>query len=664
MVNKVLIGKVNVNLIDCEIEKNKGYFKEDLLKIVRDTNKIEYPGIISEKNKYEYLYHLSDIRGNIVRWLPVKPEDSVLELEAECGAITGALLEMSENVTAYCDCATDAEIIAERYANCKNFVIYAGTSSLLKDLDSTYDWVIVRNAHLLSDAERLAGKKGRVVFITDNRMGMRNLAGVKAAGANDYFTGVEGKTDSGFTFAGLRKLLAATNFSKAQMFYPYPDYRFMKSLYSNSHLPKVGELVDNNFNFESDRLELFSEKEAFDACCEDGSFQYYSNSYLVVLGNPLDIEYARFSNDRAPEYGIFTTIENTPSGKVVKKRPLSEAAFEHVRNLEKYYLKLTDKYAGSGLSINRCTLAEINGRPSAVFEYVEGVELSKILDRLLKKEDLEGFYSLFDKYVSLVGYNEGFGITDLDVVFSNILVNEDKWTLIDYEWCKETSVPVKETAYRAIYCYLLEDKNREKINQDLILEKLVLSREAAEEIINDEVIFQKRVTGRNLSLGEIRERLGVKSVNPIPLVGKIKDDSGIYKVMIYPGKGEGEFSEETAYECKDAFADEKTARVTAAVFKENSIMRVDPLDAPCLVTIREAKLGEEDFPVDSKKYVLSNGVRIGRNNFVFSTSDPNLYFNIDGFIHDEDTFLYLELEVIPLAADTAEAVLKNIKKIF
>ncbi|MBR5945312.1 MAG: hypothetical protein IKZ94_10245 [Lachnospiraceae bacterium] len=147
-------------------------------------------------------------------------------------------------------------------------------------------------------------------------------------------------------------------------------------------------------------------------------------------------------------------------------------------------------------------------------------------------------------------------------------------------------------------------------------------------------------------------------------MGKIKDDTGIYKVMIYPGKGESEFSEETAYECKDAFEDERIAKITAAVYKENSVMRVDPLDAPCLVTIREAKLGEEDFPVDSKKYVLSNGVRIGKNNFVFNSADPNLYFNVDGFIHDEDTFLYLELEVIPLAADTAEAVSKNIKKFF
>ncbi|MBR5897737.1 MAG: hypothetical protein IKZ39_09020, partial [Lachnospiraceae bacterium] len=86
MVNSTFIGKVSVNFIDCEPEKNKGYLKEDILKIVRDTNKLEYPGIIADKNKYEYLYHLSDIRGNVVRWLPIREGDSVLELDAECGA--------------------------------------------------------------------------------------------------------------------------------------------------------------------------------------------------------------------------------------------------------------------------------------------------------------------------------------------------------------------------------------------------------------------------------------------------------------------------------------------------------------------------------------------------------------------------------------------------
>ena len=33
MVNSTFIGKVSVNFIDCEPEKNKGYLKEDILKI-------------------------------------------------------------------------------------------------------------------------------------------------------------------------------------------------------------------------------------------------------------------------------------------------------------------------------------------------------------------------------------------------------------------------------------------------------------------------------------------------------------------------------------------------------------------------------------------------------------------------------------------------------
>ena len=88
------------------------------------------------------------------------------------------------------------------------------------------------------------------------------------------------------------------------------------------------------------------------------------------------------------------------------------------------------------------------------------------------------------------------------------------------------------------------------------------------------------------------------------------------------------------------------------------------MNAPAIVTIKEAKLEELDFPVDSKKYLLSNGKRIGKNVFVFDTNDPNFYFNVDGFVHEEDTFLYVEFEVVPLKSEVATAITSNIKKFF
>lgn len=672
--SQLKIGKTTLNFIDCELPKEKTAAMQELLNTVRDRNVLEYPGVIEEKVAmgqeigYQFLYHLSEMRGNIVRWLPIKATDRVLELDAECGAITATLAKMSDNITAYSKNPTDAEILAERLSNCKNLCVYAGdfNKSLaeIRSKEQAFDWIIVRKPEYLVEALRSVAKGGRIIFISDNRMGMRNLAGVKAYGENEYYTGVTGKSESGFTFSGMLKLADMLGYNEPQMYYPYPDYRFTVNLYSEEHMPKVGELVLNDGSLYADRYKMFSEKDAFDAACEDGSFSCYSNSYLMVLGPRLETEFARFSNDRAPEYAIFTSIENLSGYRVVKKRPITESANDHIRNLGKYYKRLEDRYAGSKLCINHCNVIDLGDRVSAEFEYVEGTELSKLMDQALNKDDLEEFYSLFDKYVKLVGYNDKETFADIDAVFSNILVNKDQWTLIDYEWCKDSQTHIRETAYRSIYCYLMEDSGRKKFNVDLLLEKLELSKEASEDIEADEAVFQKKVTGRNLALSEIRERLGFNVVDPVEGAGFSKEEKAIYQFKIYPQNSDGSFSEENAYAVSQAYISRNIARATVNIEKDQTVLRIDPLDASCLVTVRECKLSEYDFPVENKKYLFSNGKRLGERTFIFETPDPNLYFNFDGFIKDEDTFMYIELEVTPLKQDTAKAVFDNIKRLF
>lgn len=659
------IGKVKLHFYEADTDEKPSDLRNDLLKIVRDNNRFEYQRFIEEKNSFEYLYHLSEIRGNVLRWLPIKAEESCLEIDGECGAISGGVLAKTNRVAIHCDSNVDAEIIAERFSDVEGLEVFSCNKDVLPEfVSSKYDWVVVKNINLLNLAKKMVEKNGRIVLLTDNRMGMRNLSGVKPFGEKEYFTGVMGKADAGITYMGLKNTISKEEFSSYEIFYPYPDYRFMKSLYSDKHLPKVGELVNNDYWFESDRMDLFSEKAAFDKCCEEGSFSEFSNSFIVVFGASVNVEYARFSNDRAPEFGIYTTIENESGTRIVKKYPLSELADSHVRNMYDNYKKLQEKYAGSELAVNKCSLLDIGNRLAATFEFVDGITLGELMDKSIDSGSDDEFFELFDKYTKLVGFNESFPFADMDVVFSNIIVSGDDWTLIDYEWCKDSSLTIKETAYRAMYCYYLEDASRKKIKEDLILDRLILSKEAAEEIELDEAAFQKKVTGRKLALSELRERFGHKSVNPIPLIDKLRDNSGIYKFMIYPGGQTGEFSEETAYEYKDAYESERIASVTVPVLKEDRVVRIDPLDSTCIVVVREAKLAEVDFPVENKKYLFSNGKRLGKNTFVFDTTDPNLYFNMDGFIHDEDTFLYLKLEIIDLESDTADSITSNIKKFF
>ncbi len=658
-------GKVKVIFTDCERNNNITGIKKEILQTVRDMNPLEYPAVIEEKKQFEFLYHLSLARQNAVRWLPITKSESVLEMNAQCGAITGAFVEMSDNVTAFCDCATDAEILAERFSFCKNLVVFSGSAdACINEQKVQFDWIFVDSPNLFSKAMKLVKNNGRIVFAVDNRMGMRNMAGVKPYGDSNEFSGMEGKTDAGLTYAGMRKLLGLSGATKAQMYYPYPDYRFMKNLYSNARLPRIGELTDNDNLLYDSRLQLFSEKDAFDASCEDGSFIYYSNSYIAVIGPELNVEYARFSNDRALEYCIYTVINNINGVKNVRKIPFTEISNNHVRNMGENYKRLCEKYAGSGLNINRCNVLEIGSRVSADFEYVEGTELSKLLDVCLQKNDLKSFYYLFDRYVKLTGFNEDYPFANMDIVFSNILVNRDEWTLIDYEWCKEGYIPVRESAYRAIYCYLLEDNNRALFDREIILDRLGLSHEAAEEIEKDEALFQRMVTGHGLPLAELAKQYGHKSVNPIPFAKMMSADDTIYRFQVYRGDSTGSFSEENSYIYKEAYKTKNNAEIVIPITKDESVIRIDPLDSECLVTIREVKLGELDYPFDNKKYLVSNGKRIGKDTFVFSTKDPNLYFDLSGFIHEEETFLFVNLDIVPLANDVAVNISDNIKRLF
>ena len=54
----------------------------------------------------------------------------------------------------------------------------------------------------------------------------------------------------------------------------------------------------------------------------------------------------------------------------------------------------------------------------------------------------------------------------------DILVDGENWTLIDYEWTFGKQVEARELAFRAVYCYLLEDEKRNRLELDWILDTL------------------------------------------------------------------------------------------------------------------------------------------------------------------------------------------------
>lgn len=652
--------KENIGLVTLDYSKYPGEdlycdgaVEDELLQIVRETAPEEFPGIIEERGSWPILYHLSTIRENIVEWLPMDKHMKVLEVGSGCGAITGVLARKAGSVTCVELSKKRTLINAYRHRDCDNIEIHVGNfKDIEPDLPTDYDYILLIGVLEYADGyiggstphedfirilQKHLAEKGRLVIAIENKYGLKYFAGCREDHTGGFFDGIEDyPEDKGvrtFGREGLDRLLKKVYPRERHFYYPYPDYKFMKNLYSDERLPKVGELTDNIRNFDRDRMELFNEKRVYDGLIREGSFPFFSNSFLVVLGEAVDTVYARYSNDRAPQYAICTRIDRNAQNKLtVKKVPLCEAAKEHAgagRMLETYRA-LTNRYEGGKLKINRC----VNGSPEepcAEFEFAAGEPLSELMDRKLSEHDTEGFYALFEEYIRRVSYaNGGEQRTSLDLIFSNILVDGDDWTLIDYEWTTDEETDIRRLMYKALYCYVLENGERGVFDRSRVLGMLHLTEMDAAEIEREEIAFQKKVTGGRASLEEIREKIGNEVIKPEKIAG-MSGGSGSENVFlqVYEDRGEG-FSEDSSYFVKHVRVEGGAIDCEIRVAEGVKQLRLDPGSRPCALKIEEISIGGQTlFP--GTEAVSTNGTRLKNTDiFLFDTADPNVNVSLSG----------------------------------
>lgn len=656
-----------------------GAIEDEILSIVKSASRIEYPKLIEEKGSWPILYHLSPLRANIVDWLPIDKSHKVLEIGSGCGAITDKLSEKAGEVTCVDLSARRSHINAYRNQDRDNITIHVGNfSDIEPELPFDYDYVCLIG--VFEYAQSYMGTKtpyedfmnimlkhvkdnGRLVIAIENKFGLKYWAGCKEDHVGTYFSGLEGYPDGGsartFTRKGLEKIMQNCGVGEYSFYYPYPDYKFPTVIYSDRRMPTVGELTNNMRNFDRDRMVLFHEKYVFDGIIEDRLFDLFSNSYMVVIGKEPEITYAKYSNDRAREYMLRTEMAEIGGQREIRKIPMTEAAAEHVKKMEEYYRLLEKRYQGSGLSVNPCTWKE---EGYAAFPFEKGRTLEALLDECLEQDDMEGFYELFDRYLKLISFGEEEAVCDYDLIFANILVDGDKWTVIDYEWTMEKQIPAKEIAFRAVYCYVLEEEKRNKLNLDYIIERLGITPAQADEYREKELKFQKSVTGKRKSMGEIRATIGTYSVDPKVLMEQHLQEILDKRIQIYTDCGNG-FSEAESYYLPDIYTEENLIEAEIPFDGNVKALRIDPADRCCMVKVRELLVNGVAVPLN-KKQVITNGTMLGKDGYVFATNDPNMTILMDGIPRTGENTLSVKLEIAPLTSSLAQTVADSRKKLF
>lgn len=688
------IGKIKLDLTHYPGEDMycDGDVEDELLEIARNYAAVEYPGIIEEKKRWEILYHLSPLRENIVEWLPINSSMKVLEIGSGCGAITGALSKKAGEVTCVELSRKRSLINAYRHMDAENVTIHVGNfQDVEPDLSCDYDYICLigvfeyAQAYIGSETPyedflRIIKKHvkadGHIAIAIENKFGLKYWAGCREDHLGTYFSGIEDYPDGGvvrtFTRDGLFAIAQKCGFTQMQMYYPYPDYKFMTTLYSDRRLPKRGELSDNMRNFDRDRLQLFDEKRVFDTILQEEQFPLFSNSYMLLMGPAFSEEYVKYSNDRKEAFQIKTLQRGTEDGKIIEKHPLLKEAWEHIETTVLAYQKLAERYQGSLLTVNECELDKrADGAPYIKIKFLEGKTLEEILDERLRKKDLKGFHDLFDEYLKRISWGEEKEIADYDMIFANIIVPEDDngcckidntWNLIDCEWTFEKAAETREIAFRALYCYLLEDEKRNGLNPDLIMQKLEIGPMEAEQYRRQEMKFQKYVTGKHLSISEIREAIGqpVYALNDFceGLRNKADDD----RIQIYEDTGKG-FSEEQSFFPEEdgeqlVRTDEGGVEISVRIPRGRSALRIDPGSHACLIYIKRISWNGEEVPFKGKQ-IQMNGFKIGENVYAFPTEDPNITLSLWGLTGEEDNLLEAVMEVTKMPIETVKHLQKR-----
>jgi len=189
----------------------------------------------------------------------------------------------------------------------------------------------------------------------------------------------------------------------------------------------------------------------------------------------MKIHYVKNNSERAKAFQLKTIIYSQDGQKYIKKQALSKEAIPHLKKMKETYSKLN-----ASIIDPKVKLAKIidESADSLTFEFIEGQSLESKFHQASSQEKKE---SLFDEYITLVktafktkkialsnidqGYHTLFGklnfktlentlcfdsISNIDLIFSNIIYKEESIYLIDYEWAFEVSLPVEYIIHRTL----------------------------------------------------------------------------------------------------------------------------------------------------------------------------------------------------------------------
>ena len=462
------VGKIKLDytFYSEQSDRSDDSVADELLEIVKQTDKRSYGKAIIEHKNWPILYHLSPFRENIIVWFPMDRNSKVLEIGSECGALTGVLCDKAGSVHAVDASYKYSLVNAYRNKDRDNLTISVGdTQAFLEGTSEKYDIItliggVSYSEKLLALIKPHLNKGGKILITVNNKIGLR------------YLAGYEDNRDTRMTKKALATSITEQGFKNFRFFYPYPDACLTDVIYSDDRLPHKGELNENIRNFDKKRFVFFDEASAFNDIIDNNDFASFSNSFLVCIGEESDeqIIYAKISDSRDYRFQIITELYKTKSGISVRKLNKLPEGYEWLKAIKDNEDKLNKAFKNK-VKICPSTLNDSYLK----FDYIEGEGMNKELKKACSTGDTKSIIEVLDKYYGIIRYmktndkfetteefkkifgepsipeeSESSNIINIDLVFSNIIRSNGNDTIIDYEWVFDFPIPLEFVFWRGL----------------------------------------------------------------------------------------------------------------------------------------------------------------------------------------------------------------------
>lgn len=370
------------------------------------------------------------------------------------------------------------------------------------------------------------------------------------------------------------------------------------------------------------------------------------------------IIFSKYSNERNRDLAIRTDIVKVSEGmKYVRKMPAYPEAKTHVEKLLNWEEKLTNKYANTCICMNH---GEKQG-DGVAFEFVAGETLEEKLDTYYYAGQYDELIALLSKYIQMIQsvnsverfvptkeFAEIFGVcnvakkltcsdvNNIDMIVGNVIIDGDKWHIIDYEWTFDIKIPVNFIIYRIIFYYVYATAKRDVLHGRNLYALFDISEQEIQVYEEMERSFQQYIVK---DVAPIRNLYGAITPGTVTFE-QVKEQYDIQKnqmqFRVYLDKGNG-FLDEDAFICGPQESFKNLMRYELH-FPQRDVraIRMVPLASPYVMRL-ERSMG---YAGSSYHIPIQGGLKFGDNIYAFA--GENNFFDISD-VREHTSAIYLDM---------------------